>query len=97
MLAELAALLDLPFLILTALLTALITGLWMGGEWLMNWFTRRREARMTHTRSELDHTQDELRRTILQLADALGVEAHEARKALIRESYLATGRTPDRH
>jgi hypothetical protein len=97
MLAELAALLDLPFLILTALVTALITGLWIGGEWLMDWFTRRREARTARTRAELDRTQEELRRTILQLADALGVEAHEARKALIRESYIATRHMPERH
>lgn len=76
---------------------ALRNGFRRGGEWLMNWLTRRREARTTHTRAELDRTQDELRRTILRLADALGVEAHEARKALIRESYRATGRTPDRH
>lgn len=54
-------------------------------------FGERRRARIE---AELDQKQDELRRTILDLADALGMEAHEARKALIRESYRASGRTP---
>ena len=51
--------------------------------------------RMARIEAELDRKQDELRRTVLQLADALGMEAHEARKALIRESFLASGRTPN--
>lgn len=55
-------------------------------------FGERRRARIE---AELDRKQDELRRTVLQLADALGMEAHEARKALIRESFLASGRTPN--
>lgn len=57
-----------------------------------NSFGERRRARIE---AELDRKQDELRRTVLQLADALGMEAHEARKALIRESFLASGRTPN--
>ena len=56
-------------------------------------FGERRRARIE---AELDQKQDELRRTILDLADALGMEAHEARKALIRESYLASGQVPRR-
>lgn len=71
-------------------------GIWWGGEWLMTWFTRRRERRIARIEAELDRTQDELRATILQLADALSIEAHEARKALIRESYLASGTVPER-
>lgn len=67
-----------------------------GGKWLVNWLIRRQEARTAHTRAELDRTQDQLRRTILQLTDVLGVEAHEARRALIRESYLASRRAPSR-
>lgn len=58
-----------------------------------NSFGERRRARIE---AELDRKQDELRRTVLQLADALGMEAHEARKALIRESFLASGRTPSK-
>lgn len=76
---------------------SLIGRLRRGSGWQMKWLTRRREARMALIEAELDHTQQELRRTILQLADVLGIEAHEARKALIRESFLASGRTPDRH
>ncbi len=68
--------------------------LWMGGEWLMAWFTQRREKRIARIEAELDRTQDDLRETILQLADALSSEAHDTRRALIRASYLASGATP---
>lgn len=70
-------------------------GAWKGGEWLMQWITHRRQVRRDRIEAELDRTQDELRRTILSLADALGAEAHEARRALIRESYLASGAMPE--
>ena len=69
---------------------------WKGGERLMQWIIRRRDARLARIDAELDHKQEELRRTILNLADALGMEGHEARKALIRESYRASGTVPDR-
>ena len=59
-------------------------------EWVQNARRRKRE-RMER---ELDRTQAQLRATILRLAGELGADAHEARKALIRESYLASGRTP---
>lgn len=52
---------------------------------------QRRRARIE---AELDQKQEELRRTILQLATAIGMESHEARRALIRESFLASGRIP---
>lgn len=55
--------------------------------------TPRRTARIE---AELDRKQDELRATVLRLADALGADAHEARKALIRESYRASGTVPGR-
>lgn len=67
-----------------------------GGEWLMTWFKNRRDRRIARIEAELDRKQDELRATILSLANALGVESHEARKALIRESYLASGTVPER-
>lgn len=65
-----------------------------------------RDAVRTHMRSihnrrsrrieaELDRKQEELRATVLQLAEALGADAHEARRALIRESFLARGEIPD--
>lgn len=53
------------------------------------------QRRRVRIEAELDQKQEELRRTILQLADALGMEAHEARKALIRESFLSSGKTPE--
>lgn len=56
----------------------------------------RLQAEQRAVEAELDRKQDELRGTILRLAEALGAEAHEARKALIRESYLASGRVPER-
>lgn len=52
---------------------------------------QRRRARIE---AELDQKQEEMRRTILQLATAIGMESHEARRALIRESFLASGRIP---
>lgn len=53
--------------------------------------------RIAKVEAELDRKQAELRTSVLNLADALGMEAHEARKEMIRASYLATGTTPDRH
>lgn len=70
-------------------------GVWKGGEWLVKWIIDRRQARNARIEAELDRKQEQARRTILNLADALGMEAHEARKALIRESYLASGRLPE--
>lgn len=92
MLLGLLALIGLPFLVLGWLIGAAIEG----AEQLMNWLYRRREARSARIEADLDRTQDELRATILRLAGSLGVEAHEARRALIRESYLATGRVLDK-
>lgn len=79
-------LLALPFL----LVCGLIQLLWMGGEKLVEWFKLRSDRKRAAIERELDRTQLELRNTILQLASALGADAHEARKALIRESYLAS-------
>lgn len=96
MLAGVLALLVLALLGIGYAIWYLGLVLWAGGEWLMTWYHRRREARIARMEAELDRTQDELRSTILRLADALGVEAHDARKALIRESFLASGTAPER-
>ncbi len=77
----------LPFLLLGGLISWAIEGT----ELLVNWLRNRRARRIE---AELDRTQMELRATILQLASQLGGDAHEARKALIRESFLASGRVP---
>jgi hypothetical protein len=69
--------------------------LWVGVEWVVNWLLALRERKRARIERELDRTQAELRSTILRLASELGADAHEARKALIRESYLASGRVPD--
>jgi hypothetical protein len=88
---EILALLALPFL----LVGGLINLIWMGGVWVVNWLMSHRERKRAAIERELDRTQAELRATILNLASQLGGDAHEARKALIRESYRASGRTSD--
>ena len=85
-------LLALPFM----LAGWVIYGLCTGGEWLVRYFLDRQERKRAAIEAELDRKQAELRGTILSLADTLGMEAHEARKALIRESYRASGVVPAR-
>ena len=58
----------------------------------LNAISPRRVARIE---AELDRKQDELRATVLRLAEALGADAHAARTALSRESYRAAGRVPN--
>jgi hypothetical protein len=48
-----------------------------------------REARASRVEAELDRAERELRVRIFTLASQLSAEAHDARKALIRESFLA--------
>lgn len=74
----------------------LIFAIAMGVDKLMDWIRNRRLARMRRTEADLDHTQEQLRATLLQLAEALGQEAHQARKDLIRESFRASGKMPPR-
>lgn len=71
-----------------------IYGLCTGGEWLVRYLLDRRARKRTALEAELDRKQEELRHTILRLSSALNGDAHEARKALIRESYLARGEVP---
>ena len=63
---------------------------------LVYWWTQQRRTKAEQIEAELNRTQAQLRATILTLASELGADAHEARKALIRESFLASGRTPER-
>jgi hypothetical protein len=65
-----------------------------GRQPLEDWLRRRQDRKRGRIEAELDRTQAELRQTILQLAAALNGDALEARKALIRESYLARGEVP---
>lgn len=80
----------LPFLLVGGLISWAIEGT----ELLVNWLRDRRARRIAHIEAELDRKQMELRAAILALANQLGGDAHEARKALIRESFLASGKVP---
>lgn len=63
-------------------------------RYVEDWVRHRRDRKRARIEAELDRTQAELRQTILQLAVAMNGDALEARKALIRESYLARGEVP---
>jgi hypothetical protein len=90
---EFLPLLLLPFIVLALI----IQGVIQLTIWIVKKIRDRPRARRALIEAELDRTQAELRDTILRLASELGADAHEARKALIRESYLATGQTPDQN
>ena len=83
------------FALLLVLTSGALALLWRGAWWLVDWRRTLRERRRRAVEREIDRTQAQLRATILQLASQLGADAHEARKALIREAYLASGRVPD--
>lgn len=90
MLLALLVLAGLPLLVFFELLDR-VPGMigWIGDQ-----IERRRDAKRARIEAELDSTQAQLRETILQLAAELGADAHEARKAMIRESYLHRGELP---
>ena len=73
---------------------AVILVLAFGRQPVEQWVRQRRDRKRARIEAELDRTQAELRQTIFQLASALNGDALEARKALIRESYLARGEVP---
>lgn len=77
-------------LLVIALTCLILIGVVLFVEWLKELSDRRR----TRIERELDVVQERMRATIFQLASELGADAHEARKALIRESYLASGQLP---
>ena len=71
------------------------SGICAGVEWLVKRAAEEARAeKRARIEAELDRKQAELRQTIFQLASAMNGDAHEARKALIRESYLARGEVP---
>jgi len=63
---------------------------------LVSWWDERRQQKRRRIERELDEAQQQLRATILQLASELNADAHETRKAMIRESFLAGQRAQDR-
>ncbi len=87
---EIWPLLLLPFIVV-ALIIHGVAELFL---WIVRKIRNRSVVRRARIQAELDRTQAELRATILNLASQLGAEAHEARKALIRESFLASREDP---
>ncbi len=81
----------LPLLLLPFIVVGLIVkGVIELTAWIVDKVTERQATKRSRIEAELDRQQAELRSTILNLASQLGAEAHEARKALIRESFLAS-------
>ncbi len=66
----------------------------MGAMAIVDWLKELRDRRRSRIERELDVAQERMRAAIFQLASELGADAFEARKALIRESFLASGRRP---
>ena len=83
---EFLPLLLLPFL----LVTLLVQGVIELTIWIVNKIRDSRLSKRRRIEAELDRKQAALRATILDLASQLGADAHEARKALIQESFLAS-------
>ena len=83
---EFLPLLLVPFVIVVLVIQGVIE--------LTAWIVRKvrdnRDLSRRRAEAELDRQQAQLRATILNLASKLGAEAHEARKALIQESFLAS-------
>lgn len=70
---------------------------WLIGAGVMvvvDWAKTLRENKRARIEREIDRKSAELRATIFNLAEQLNADGLEARKALIRESYLATGQVP---
>lgn len=86
----------LEFIALAALLMAIYIGIIVAVVEVNDWLGRRRRAKVARIEAELDQAQAQMRATILALAGQLGADAHEARKTLIRESFLASGQAPTR-
>lgn len=74
---------------------AVINGAVVGGEWAVGKLRERKVRKRAQIEAELDRKQEQVRATILRLAAELNGNALEARKALIRESFMASGRIPD--
>lgn len=61
-------------------------GMWRGLDWLVSV----RERRRTRIERELERKEREMRAAIFSLAQQLNGDALEARRTLIRESFLAS-------
>jgi hypothetical protein len=85
----------LPLLLLPLLAVwGIVALLFKAGEGIVFLIRTLRDRRRARIERELDAKSAELRQTILTLAQQLDGSAHEVRKALIRESFLASGKVP---
>lgn len=71
--------------------TALVV--WCVSEALWDEYEAWQERRRARVEAELDAKSEQLRQTILSLADDLATDRDEASKALTRAMFLTTGRT----
>jgi len=55
----------------------------------------RKARRIAAIETELDEKAEQMRATIYEIASALSSSGHQARKDMIREAYLQSGRLPD--
>ena len=82
---------EVPYLLLLALTVFMVAkGVTEMANWIANKIRNHRPSKRARIEAELERTRAELRATIFNLASQLGAEAHEARKALIQQSYLAS-------
>lgn len=79
---------DLLFISITAGVLAMM-GLMIASE-IDEWRKRRRQARIRRIKRELAETQRNLEALAMQHQAWLNGQAHEARKALIVESFIAS-------
>ncbi len=90
----------MEFLLLPLLPVLLLAAGWVVAnvaEGIVSLVQHLRDLRRARIERELNQKQEELRQTILLLAQHLDGSAHEARKALLRESFLASGQVaPDK-
>lgn len=62
-------------------------------ESIRDWAKERRRRRIARIEAELDAKSEQLRRTILSLAQQLADERDEASRKMSREAFLASGKT----
>jgi hypothetical protein len=81
---ELLPLLALPLLVVWGVLYGIGALMY----WIATQVRQYRQRRRDRIEAELDRAEAELKATLYELASQLSQNAHEARKALIRESFL---------
>ncbi len=87
---DLLPLLTLPLLVVWGV----IYGIGALTMWTANLIKHHRQRRRDRIDADLDRAEAEMKATLYELASQLDQNAHEARKALLHESFLASRRTP---